>query len=210
MRTTKPEAMSGEPLSLPVYRHPFEPFLPQEARILFLGSFPPQEKRWSMPFYYPNSQNDFWRIMGVVFFSDKDRFLKKDGKGFDMEEIKAFSTRKGLAFYDSACAVRRLRDNASDKWLEVVEISPIMDMLDGMPHCCDVAFTGEKSARVLLDSYGLDIPPVGGSITMDSPFGRTLSFHRLPSSSRAYPLSLEKKAEAYRKLLREVGALDLE
>ena len=31
---------------MPIETHPFEPFLPQGARILFLGSFPPQEKRW--------------------------------------------------------------------------------------------------------------------------------------------------------------------
>ena len=31
-----------------IERHPFAPFLPPEARILFLGSFPPQAKRWSM------------------------------------------------------------------------------------------------------------------------------------------------------------------
>ena len=42
--------------------HPFEPFLPQGARILMLGTFPPSEKRWSMKFYYPNFINDMWRI----------------------------------------------------------------------------------------------------------------------------------------------------
>ena len=34
--------------------HPFEPFLPKNARLLMLGTFPPAEKRWSMKFYYPN------------------------------------------------------------------------------------------------------------------------------------------------------------
>ena len=44
--------------------HPFEPFLPEGARILMLGTFPPAEHRWCMPFYYPNFHNDsvspFW------------------------------------------------------------------------------------------------------------------------------------------------------
>ena len=34
--------------------------------MLFLGSFPPQPKRWCMPFYYPNWLNDFWRILGLI------------------------------------------------------------------------------------------------------------------------------------------------
>ena len=34
-------------------RHPLDPFLPSGARLLMLGSFPPQRKRWSMEFFYP-------------------------------------------------------------------------------------------------------------------------------------------------------------
>ncbi len=40
--------------------HPLKPFLPASARVLFLGSFPPQRKRWCMDFYYPNFINDHW------------------------------------------------------------------------------------------------------------------------------------------------------
>ena len=34
--------------------HPLEPFLPANARVLMLGSFPPKRIRWSMDFFYPN------------------------------------------------------------------------------------------------------------------------------------------------------------
>ena len=44
-----------------VEAHPFEPFLPKNARLLMLGTFPPSEKRWSVRFYYPNFINDMWR-----------------------------------------------------------------------------------------------------------------------------------------------------
>ena len=52
---------------IPVERHPLEPFLPSDGRILMLGSFPPPRQRWSMNFFYPNKQNDMWRIMGLLF-----------------------------------------------------------------------------------------------------------------------------------------------
>lgn len=58
--------------------HPLEPFLPVGARLLMLGSFPPQRVRWSMDFFYPNLQNDMWRIVGLVFFGDKGYFLTPD------------------------------------------------------------------------------------------------------------------------------------
>ena len=35
-------------------KHPLEPFLPQNAKILMLGSFPPPKARWSMEYFYPN------------------------------------------------------------------------------------------------------------------------------------------------------------
>ena len=41
-----------------VERHPLEPFMPEGAKILMLGSFPPKRERWSMEFFYPNFNND--------------------------------------------------------------------------------------------------------------------------------------------------------
>ena len=50
--------------------HPLEPFLPGNAILLMLGSFPPQKKRWSMDFFYPNWSNDMWRIFGLGMCSE--------------------------------------------------------------------------------------------------------------------------------------------
>ena len=61
--------------SMEIEQHPLEPFLPGNARLLMLGSFPPPQNRWKMNFYYPNYQNDMWRIFGLIFFSDKNHFL---------------------------------------------------------------------------------------------------------------------------------------
>ena len=67
---------------IPVEYHPLEPFLPPHARILMLGSFPPPLKRWSMHFFYPNMQNDMWRIMGLLFYDDKNYFVDTTNKQF--------------------------------------------------------------------------------------------------------------------------------
>ena len=52
--------------------HPWEPFIPEEAKVLIMGTFPPQAKRWSMDFYYPNRTNDLCKICGRIFLGDKD------------------------------------------------------------------------------------------------------------------------------------------
>ena len=80
---------------LPVEAHPLPPFLPEGARILFLGSFPPPRKRWCMDFFYPNWTNDFWRIWGFLAAGDKDYFTVPGQKRFDRARIEQFCRRTG-------------------------------------------------------------------------------------------------------------------
>ncbi|MBO7070719.1 MAG: uracil-DNA glycosylase family protein [Bacteroidales bacterium] len=184
---------------VPIEKHPFEPFLPANARILFLGSFPPQPHRWCMPFYYPNWINDFWRVIGLIHFNDKDHFCIPREKRFDETAIRSFCASNGLAFYDTACEVRRLRDNASDAFLEVVTPTDILDLLARIPLCDTLVTTGQKATEIVAERFGCAIPPVGGCIDLVIE-GRPIRFWRMPSTSRAYPLPLEKKAAAYRQL----------
>ena len=128
-----------------VEQHPLEPFLPANAVLLMLGSFPPQQKRWSMDFFYPNLQNDMWRIFGQIFFGCKDHFLLPGGKAFDKGRIVRFLEEKGIALYDTASAVCRLQDNASDKFLEVVEPTDIGLLLRQLP-CCRATLRAMASA----------------------------------------------------------------
>ena len=123
-------------MDIEIENHPLEPFLPANARLLMLGSFPPQKKRWSMDFYYPNLNNDMWRIVGLLFFNNKDYFLNETRKAFCRERIISFLNDKGIALFDTASAIRRLQDNASDKFLEVVQPTDISRLLGHLPVCC--------------------------------------------------------------------------
>ena len=180
-------------------KHPLEPFLPQDARILMLGSFPPPKARWSMEFFYPNWINDMWRILGHIFYNDRHHFEIKGEKRFNKELIIEFCTGQGIALYDTACEIRRLKDNASDKFLEVVTPTDISALLAALPHCTAIVTTGQKATDVILETFGCPEPAVGEAcgITVND---KEILFWRMPSSSRAYPLPLEKKAAQYCKL----------
>lgn len=202
--TANPTELFPGPDLPPVERHPFEPFLPENAKVLMLGSFPPQAKRWSMEFYYPNFINDMWRIMGLIFFNDKNRFVDVAAKKFRLEDIVDFCTGTGIAMYDTATAVRRLKDNASDKFLEVVTPTDIPALLREIPKCQAIVTTGEKATDTLCQTFGTSAPSTGEY--SDFLFeGRPMRLYRMPSSSRAYPLSLDKKAAAYRRLFSDLG-----
>ena len=181
----------------PVERHPFEPFLPQNCRLLMLGSFPPAPKRWAMKFYYPNFSNDMWRIFGLCFFGDKTHFTDEAARTFRLDSIIRLLNDCGIGLYDTACAVRRLRNTASDKDLEVVEATDLKAMLHSRPGITDVATTGQKATDVLCQLFNVERQPgVGGSVKFGFE-GRRLRLWRMPSSSRAYPMKAERKAEYY-------------
>ena len=204
--------------------HPLKPFLPENAKVLFLGSFPPQRKRWCVDFYYPNFINDHWRIEGQIFFGDKNHFVDLEAKRFKIDEIVAFCQEKGLAFFDTSTAIRRLQDNASDKFLEVVEPTDIPASLSRLPHLRAIVTTGEKATETICASLGIPtIPKVNTSVAISLPsdifhlpsdifhlpsdilpLPSSLALWRLPSSSRAYPLSFDKKVEAYRQMFKQV------
>ena len=141
--------------------HPLEPFLPANARLLMLGSFPPPRKRWSMDFFYPNLQNDMWRIFGHLFFNDKNHFLLPDKASFCKEEIVTFLQEKGIALFDAATVVRRLQGNASDKFLEIIEPTDIRLLLKQLPQCQAIAATGQKAIDTIRLQVDADEPPVG-------------------------------------------------
>jgi G:T/U-mismatch repair DNA glycosylase len=190
-----------------IEQHPLEPFLQEGATTLFLGSFPPPRERWSMDFFYPNYINDFWRVMGLVHFGDPKWFEERDRKGFDRARIVAFCRERGLAFFDTATRVQRLKDNASDAFLEVLEPTDVGELLAQMPACRRIVTTGGKASEAfagILAAGGTgiaraELPPIGGSSALQA-WGRTLEWWRMPSTSRAYPLALAKKAEYYRRL----------
>lgn len=188
--------------AIPVERHPFSPFLPDGCRLLMLGSFPPSERRWSMRFYYPNFSNDMWRIFGLCFFGDKMHFVDTRANTFRLDLIIPFLREHGIGMYDTATAVRRLRNTASDKDLEVVEPTDLRAMVHSLPSLTDIVTTGQKATDVLAECFGIAKPPrVGESVE----FGfdeRTLRLWRMPSSSRAYPMRVERKAEFYAKILK--------
>lgn len=184
-------------MSTPPEKHPLEPFLPDGARLLMLGSFPPKRERWSMDWFYPNWLNDMWRIVGHIFYGNKEHFVVAGAKRFDKERIVDFCTKRGIAIYDTAQEVCRLRDNASDKFLQVITPTDIVAMLHRLPHCSAVVTTGQKATDIAVAQLGCEEPRVGG-VVQCMVAGRTINVWRMPSTSRAYPLSLEKKAAFYR------------
>ena len=184
--------------SIQIENHPFEPWLPANAHLLMLGTFPPSPKRWCMPWYYPNFQNDMWRIFGIIFFGDKLHFVDAEKKQYRLDAIKEFLEEKGVAIFDTAQKVIRTKNTASDKDLLIVEPADLDGMLRALPECKAVLTAGQLATKVFTEHYHItETPKMGGYVEFTFE-NRTLRLYRMPSSSRAYPLAVEKKAEYYK------------
>ncbi len=184
--------------------HPLEPFLPKNAKVLMLGSFPPPLARWSEYFYYPNFTNDMWRIMGLIFFQDKDYLMDVANKQINLDKIVAFCQQQGIALNDTVYKAYRQQGNASDKFLEVIEERNIRELLDKIPACEMIITTGEKATGIACGQFALNkLPKVGECVDIDYQ-QRKLKLYRMPSSSRAYPMKLTKKAEIYQQALQSI------
>lgn len=180
--------------------HPLPPFLPKDARILMSGSFPPPRARWCMEWFYPNFQNDMWRIWGYIATGDKQHFVTPDGKAFDKDKIVDFCTKTGIALSDTGEEAVRLKNNASDKYLQMVKPRDFAKLLEQLPLCRDVVLTGEKAVETLGQQWGFGAIAVGEYVWATIG-GRQVRVWRMPSSSRAYPRPVEWKAAYYRRVL---------
>lgn len=148
-----------------------------------------------------------WRIFGLCFFDDKDHFVLPDERKFDMQAIQQFLKVKGVAIFDTALRIRRTTGSASDKDLEIVTQADIDGMLTALPQCRAVLAAGQLATSVLKKHLHITGNQRMGSYVEFGFQKRTMRLYREPSSSRAYPMRLEKKAEYYRLMFSDLGLL---
>ena len=73
--------------------------------------------------------------------------------------------------------------------------------------CKAIVTTGQKATDIIREQIKVKEPVVGTS----EPFefeDRTMRLYRMPSSSRAYPLPIEKKSAIYLVMFNELGLLN--
>lgn len=190
-----------------IEQHPWLPYIPDNAKILFLGTFPPKPNRWGMDFYYPNKINDFWRIIGKIFYNDYSHFINNNTKNFNKDLIISTITQYGIALGDIGYEVKRLKNNAADKFLEIVTPIDLLKILNDNSLCNTIVSTGQKAAEVIAQLTNTPIPQMGQCVSFKLLPTRSIRIYRMPSTSRAYPLPIDKKTEYYRNLFVETEIL---
>ncbi|KAG5470003.1 hypothetical protein LSCM4_02691 [Leishmania orientalis] len=149
--------------------HPIGPVVHAECRVLLCGTFPPVKK--SIHFYYPNANNDMWKVLGQVFCDDAYAFYtpaactsslpsapskplgsRAATRALDEARILRFADSQAVGFFDVCRRVRRHRGNSADDNIEALERTDVVrDVLSHTPHCTGIIATGTLALKMLLD-----------------------------------------------------------
>ncbi len=158
--------------------HPFEPIIFENSEILILGSFP-SIKSFKNEFYYGHPQNQFWKILGIIFNKTPPKSI---------EEKIAFLKKHKIALWDAICECKRENGNSRDDNLKNIKPCPIDKLLKIYPNIKQIAVTSRLAQKIIKKHFPFYI--------------EHFPFIYLPSPSPLNArMNLEKKANEWKKLL---------
>ena len=98
-----------------IENHPFEPFIPEHATVLIVGSFPGREQTQgnmdAEQWFYGAKRNQFWKIISAVY--QTELLCKADKQNL--------FNKHGIGLTDILFKVRRKNNSNLDENLEIVE-----------------------------------------------------------------------------------------
>lgn len=167
-----------------IERHPFKPFVPQNSRILILGSFPGKEStqlKRDNDWFYGASRNQFWRILEIIFGRDLSR---KEDKQQLFNENKIAITDIVLS------CVRRDNKNSDDNLIDKEYNQKAIKEIIAANQVGKILFTSKGVQKEFLKHFGKP---------------EKIELFALPSPSPVYGrLSVQDKALVYKEHLETV------
>jgi hypoxanthine-DNA glycosylase len=125
--------------------HPWNWFAPENSRVLIVGTFPPTTRNWSFDFFYPNKNNQFWKVIARILNTE----LEYPAGELAVEERKMLLRKLHVAITDMGQHITRSGNSSLDENLSVVEYMNIFQILDENPTIRKIIFTsssGKESA----------------------------------------------------------------
>jgi len=157
--------------------HTLEPFCPEDARVLILGTLPSPKSR-ETGFYYGHPQNRFWRVLAAVF---------KDGAPESNEDKKVFLTRHHVALWDvlAACNIT----GASDSSIKNAQYNDLPGLMVGTPIAA-IYTTGKKAGALYEKRWG-DLPVPHVNLPSTSPANCRMHLDELVDAYAVIPKSMD-------------------
>ncbi len=129
------------------HKHPYEPFLFEEATRLIVGTLPPPRfstgdlKENDVNFCYGSRDGQLWQILDVLFNLD----LKYVDTDFAIEQRKDFLKRNKIGICDIVESAERNKIDASDLGMQNIILRDIVSILKKYQNIETLLFTGGNS-----------------------------------------------------------------
>lgn len=122
--------------------HPWRFYIPENCRVLVIGTFPPTTKNWSFPFFYPNKRNRFWNIMEALAASPLSSY---EGELAVVERKKLLDQLK-VGVTDMGAIVLRADNSSLDEKLTQHTFTDIIHLLETHPSIERLLFTSSSGS----------------------------------------------------------------
>lgn len=161
--------------------HGLAPLVASNIRVLILGSFP-SVRSLAMQQYYAHPQNQFWRILGMLW--------RQDLMALPYAERCTQALAHGLGIWDVYASCQR--QGSLDSAITNATVNDFAALARQCPHLQAIAHNGGESWRHHKHTAALGLP-----------------VHKLPSTSPTNASwSLERKLAAWQEVLRQYGLCD--
>jgi G:T/U-mismatch repair DNA glycosylase len=107
-------------------------------RALILGTFPPHIKKRNYEFYYPNSQNRFWRVMAEI----ANTKLSQNKGPQAVEERKRLMTQLKVGIQNIGKIIKRDGVSSADNDIEIIESQDILGIINENDSLQAILLTG--------------------------------------------------------------------
>ncbi|WP_298313620.1 uracil-DNA glycosylase family protein [uncultured Aquimarina sp.] len=155
------------------HTHPYEPFFPEGATKLIVGTLPPPRftsgalKEGDVDFCYGSISGLLWPVLDRIF----DLKLKFETTSEAVAQRKNFLASRGIGVCDIVHSCKRDKIDASDLGMQYIELRDVVSYLHQYPKIDTLLFTGGNSKngpeyffRKHLKDYQLQLALVSNDI----------------------------------------------
>ena len=136
--------------------HPFEPFIPEAATKLIIGTIPPSRfckipqelSPEDVNFYYGSKDNEFWPLIQTIFNKD----FKYENSIAAIEQRKALLTEVSIGITDIVEECFRTDNGSSDKSLKIIKYKDLKSLLVNNSDIKTLIYTSEF-VKTQVNSY---------------------------------------------------------